>query len=105
MVNFVAPGLYGKIRADTLSLSLVTSDVLNSVLWRLVKLGARRWVARRGACVAAGPMHGIQLPAIDACKCIALYGGLCAPGVLCGGAWLAGRTVEGKDGPAPRLNQ
>ena len=30
--------------------------------------------------VAAGPMHGIQLPATDTCKCIALYmyGGLCA---------------------------
>ena len=27
--------------------------------------------------VAAGPMHGIQLPATDACKCMALYGGLC----------------------------
>ena len=26
--------------------------------------------------VAAGPMHGIQLPATDACKCMALYGGL-----------------------------
>ena len=28
--------------------------------------------------VAAGPMHGIQLPATDATKCMALYGGLCA---------------------------
>eukprot|EP01048_Picozoa_sp_COSAG05_P002470 COSAG05_NODE_102_length_19076_cov_21.766612_2_plen_224_part_00 len=28
--------------------------------------------------VAAGPMHGIQLPATDACRCIALYGGLCS---------------------------
>ena len=27
--------------------------------------------------VAAGPMHGIQLPATDATKCMALYGGLC----------------------------
>ena len=33
--------------------------------------------------VAAGPMHGIQLPATDACKCMALYGGLC--GACC---WL-----------------
>ena len=30
--------------------------------------------------VAAGPMHGIQLPATDACKCMALYGGLCSYG-------------------------
>ena len=28
--------------------------------------------------VAAGPMHGIQLPATDACKCMALFGGLCS---------------------------
>ena len=27
--------------------------------------------------VAAGPMHGIQLPATDTCKWMALYGGLC----------------------------
>ena len=27
--------------------------------------------------VAAGPMHGIQLPATDATKWMALYGGLC----------------------------
>ena len=26
--------------------------------------------------VAAGPMHGIQLPATDTCKWMALYGGL-----------------------------
>ena len=28
--------------------------------------------------VAAGPMHGIQLPATDTCKWMALYGGLCS---------------------------
>ena len=36
--------------------------------------------------VAAGPMHGIQLPATDACKCMALYGGLCA--------WLIARYTQ-----------
>ena len=27
--------------------------------------------------IAAGPMHGIQLPATDACDCLALYMGDC----------------------------
>ena len=53
--------------------------------------------------VAAGPMHGIQLPATDATKWMALYGGLCK---LAGGVWVKyyefSRTVFGAR-PGPGL--
>ena len=50
--------------------------------------------------VAAGPMHGIQLPATDTCKCIALYGGLCCG--VCGYSAAPNRRsgVMGRDAMA-----
>ena len=51
--------------------------------------------------VAAGPMHGIQLPATDTCKCIALYGGLCGGGaaVMAVGAAAAGMISNTRSDP------